>query len=155
MGATRRPFAKHFARTLFLRVPRTDWAAITTGHKTEFRSFQRPRQASARNFDCPTPVVAYSYAKHRVEPYTALMVLEEAFMETLGAIGPESLAREGFETRADYRRYWRRRHTSSGWLPLSEVSVYRIRPWTPDDHRAMGDVLLHRLYGEFLDGPST
>jgi hypothetical protein len=30
------------------------------------------------------------------------------------------------------------------------VTVYRVRPWTPDDAAAMGDALLRHLYGDLL-----
>jgi hypothetical protein len=30
------------------------------------------------------------------------------------------------------------------------TTVFRVRPWDAEDHRAMADALLVRLYGEFL-----
>ena len=38
-----------------------------------------------------------------------------------------------------------------GALPLlAPVTVYKMRPWTPEDAAAMGDALLRQLSGEFL-----
>jgi hypothetical protein len=38
---------------------------------------------------------------------------------------------------------------------LAPVTVYKVRPWTPEDASAMGEALLRHLYGEFLpDGRS-
>jgi len=30
------------------------------------------------------------------------------------------------------------------------TTVYRIRPWRPEDEHAMASELLHRLYGDFF-----
>ena len=38
---------------------------------------------------------------------------------------------------------------------LAPVTVYRVRPWTPDDAAAMGDALLRQLYGESLPHASS
>jgi hypothetical protein len=69
--------------------------------------------------------------------------------EPLGAISKESLAAEGFDTYAESRRAWRIREKRY-FPPLRMTTVYRVRPWTPEDARVMAEVLLERLYGDFL-----
>ena len=85
------------------------------------------------------------------------MVLEAVWREPLGVISPESLAAEGFESFAHYRRYWCIREKRL-FRPLHKTTVFRVRRWDSEDDRAMADVLLQRLYGEFLadsDGPGV
>lgn len=148
--ATPRPSeCKRHATTLSLRVPRVDWAAICAGAKTEFRTSGRGSRAGV-HIDLPRPVVAYSYAQYRQDPDTQLLVLEESWHEPLGAISAESLRREGFESMADFRRYWQGRHDHRLFKPLSRVQAYRVRPWTPDDREPMADKLLSDLYGAWL-----
>lgn len=148
MGNGPKPFTQRRASTVFLRVAGVDWPAVKRGQKTEFRSGIGRNVTQMWSLVTPCPVVAYSYSK--VAGYShALMVLEETWREPLGAITPESLAREGFATFAEFRRYImarERRH----FTPTREVAVFRVRPWTPDDERTMADALLDRLYGEFL-----
>ena len=143
---------KRVATTLFLRVPRGDWAAICAGSKTEFRASGKGAR-HGEHANLPKPVVAYSYLQYREEPQTALLVLEDSWVEPLGAISAESIAREGFASMSEFRTYWITRHTSHGggtFKPLSRVQAYRVRPWTPEDRPAMADKLLVDLYGEFL-----
>jgi hypothetical protein len=78
-----------------------------------------------------------------------LMVLEDKWLEPLGAITAESLANEGFETVAEFRRYWMAREKRR-FAPTRMVTVYRVRLWTPGDRAALGDMLMERLYGEHL-----
>ena len=102
------------------------------------------------NVACPIPVVAYRIDS--CERYdSALMVLEAVWREPLGAISPESLEAEGYESFAHFRRAWCVREKRR-FRPLHMTTVYRVRSWASDDHRAMADALLERLYGEFL-GP--
>jgi hypothetical protein len=77
------------------------------------------------------------------------MVLEAVWREPLGAISPESLAAEGFESFAHFRRAWCIREKRL-FRPLHMTTAFRVRPWESDDDRAMADALLKRLYGEFL-----
>lgn len=142
-----KPYEQRRASTVFVRVPTSDWVEVKSGHKTEFRG--SPGAVSSLNWvETPTPVVAYRYS--RAHGYdAALMVLEERWQEPLGAITPESLAREGHESFAHFRRYWIRRE-GKRFRPTREVVVYRIRRWAPEDARLFADRLLARLYGDFL-----
>lgn len=131
----------------YLRIPRVDWALITQGHKTELRA--RGRHAIlAQKLHTPTPVVGYTVgvAGQRF----ALLVIEEAWSEPLVTISPESLEREGFKTRAEFRSYWRRR-TGEGFKALTNVQVYRLRPFTPEDRAPLADRMFDHLYGEYAD----
>ena len=78
-----------------------------------------------------------------------IMVLEDLWREPLGAISAESLAAEGFETLDEFRRHWIGRERRL-FPPLRITTVYRIRPWTPDDDQAMAECVLRHLYGEHL-----
>ena len=82
------------------------------------------------------------------------MVLEAVWREPLMAISAESLAAEGFASFDEFRRAWmiaeRRR-----FRRLDLITASRVRPWTPGDTAEMGDMLLRRLYGDFVrDGHS-
>lgn len=142
------PWSQYQARTTFLRVPLIDWAAVKTGHKTEFRGAGGRDVTQLWNIQCPTPVVAYTvYPGPRHE--SLLMVLEETWREPLVAITPESLEREGFADLATFRRYWMTR-TKRRYRPLTNVQVYRIRLWREGDEEALGAGLLRRLYRDHL-----
>jgi hypothetical protein len=132
---------------MFVRVASEDWWAVRSGNKREIRS----RQSSViaiQGLSLPTPCVAY-----RVHPYhgyeAALTVLEAVWSEPLGAISEDSLAIEGFASMAEFRRAWVIREKRRFPL-LAPVTVYRARPWIPEDAAGMGDALLRQLYGEFL-----
>ena len=144
---TRTPLPQRRAATVFLQVPVADWPAVKHGMKTEFRL----AGAGLLNLQLPTPVVAYMTQRRPKRHEHALMVLEEAFREPLGAISPESLAREGFPDMAHFRRYWTMR-TKTRFRPLQEVQAYRVRPWHDGDAEALGLVLVTRLYGEYMNG---
>lgn len=143
-------------RTLFIRVPSDDWAAVSRGYKTEFRG-EIGTQSTPFCAETPSPAVLYRIRRRGkragvdlVNEYDrALMVLEAVWQEPLGAISPESLAREGFSSMADFRRYYVER-TRRLFQPTRQVFVYRVRPWEYDDRIEMGMHLLDRLYGEFL-----
>ena len=115
--------------------------------KSEFHA-ESGKVSQLWNVECPVPVVAY-----RVDSQghydSALMVLEAAWREPLGAISPESLEAEGFESFAHFRRAWCIREKRR-FRPLHTAAVFRVRPCDSGDDRAMADVLLQRLYGEFL-----
>lgn len=145
------PIPRAFERTAFLRLPRRDWAAITTGEKTEFRSPGGSGVPPLGMLKPPTPVIVYSPPSGYGGPdlLFELMVLEECFKEPLGAISAESLANEGFESLDQFRRYWKLRFTKQRrpWVPGKPISVFRLRPWKPvSDADHFARVLLERLY---------
>lgn len=144
-GTSPGTWSKRTATTNFLRVPSVDWAAVSTGYKTEFRMLgQFPWAASIKT---PTPVVAYTSSPGFAA--AKLMVLEETFTMPLGMISDESLAREGFPDLSHFRRYWKRR-TSKRFALMDTVQAFRVRLATADDYDAMGRMLLAHLYGEHL-----
>lgn len=141
-----KPWTQRQARTVFLRVPNRDWAAVKNGAKTEFRPASG-QVSGLKWVELPTPVVAYTKS---VRGYASkLMVLEARWQERLAAISPESLRREGFQSLAEFRRYWMARERRR-FRPEHIVTVFRVRPWTPVDREVFADALLERLYGEFL-----
>lgn len=150
------------ARTEIVRVPRVDWPAIRTGRKTELRIAGRHATSwlhglvNSEDPEFPRPIVCWSMRRYRDSGDEAMFWLDEAWLEPLGAISDESLRREGFDgdrTRAlkQFRRYWRNRHQSVGFRPLSPVHVLRIRPLQPVEYEAAGLALLRRLYGGSLE----
>lgn len=142
-----RPWTQHQARTNFLRVPHTDWINVSRGLKTEFRASHKSCSALWA-VEPPTPVVAYR--QHPSLGYDSkLMVLEAKWQEPLAAIGPESLEREGFDSFAEFRRYWTRREKRH-FPPTRLVTAYRVRPWTEQDHTDMAAIVLNHLFGEWL-----
>jgi hypothetical protein len=80
---------------------------------------------------------------------SCMMVLEGKWLEPLGAISDESLTREGFDTIAEFRRYWMER-TKRRFTPTRMVTAYRVRPWEGGDAEVFGPKLLDLLYGEFM-----
>lgn len=141
-----KPYVQRKASTVFLRVPAEDWAAVRSGHKTEFRG--QPGRGSLKFVDPPTPVVAWSYSRTRGHN-ARLMILEDRYEEELMAVSPEALEREGHPDIAHYRRYMIRRE-GKRFRPLLTVVAFVLRPWEPEDHRVHADLLLERLYGKFL-----
>lgn len=142
--------------TLYLRVPRQDWPAVKRGLKTEYRMAGR-HASPLINVITPTPVVVWCPVRYGPEPEQQLMVLLDVRMEPLGAISPESLAREGFETRKEFVDYWRHRGNGgrvdprAAFKPLTQVWVYHLRPWVGGDLEELGPELLRRLYRGHLD----
>lgn len=142
-----RPWRQRQARTIFLRVPAYDWVKVSRGVKTEFRA--SPKACSAL-WDVETPTVVVAYRQHAALGYDArLMVLEQRWQEMLGAITPESLGREGFETLAQFRTYWVARERRR-FPPTRIVTAYRLRPFEPEDREEMARQVFERLYGEWL-----
>lgn len=140
-----RPFAQRSVKTAFLRVPEVDWPAVRQGIKREFRS----SYAALTKTQTPTPVVAW--CKKGDEYEHRFMVLTHVGREPLSAITPEGLAAEGFASFAEFRRYWVARHHRHRFEPGRMVTVYRVRPWTPDDRSTMGEYLFDRIYGEYVE----
>jgi hypothetical protein len=149
MGGSSRgpkPFKQGQVRTTFIRVPAADWAAVTRGSKTEFRSMGGETTALWRA-QTPCPVVLYKQAPGGWA--SQLMVLEETWRERLIEMSPESIANEGFASFEEFRAYWMRRERRK-FAPMMTVSVYRVRGWREEDAAPMAMTILERLYGEFL-----
>jgi hypothetical protein len=142
-----KPYVQRRVSTVFVRVPRAEWPAVVCGTKREFRA-ACGNHSALWSVQAPTPAVAYTVSSVGVYD-SVLMVLEAVWREPLGAISAESLAAEGFASFAEFRSAWIRREKRRFPL-LRMTAVYRIRPWTLDDERLMGELLLERLYGEFL-----
>ena len=122
-------------RAVFVRVPSNEWHAAKGGYKREIRSRQSSVTA-LHGLSLPTPCVAYRlYPQYGYD--AALMVLEGAWREPLGAISDESLANEGYATMAEFRRAWVVREKRR-FLLLAPVTVHRVRLWTPEDAAAKG-----------------
>lgn len=140
-------------RTLFLRAPHQDWAALTQGYKMEFRL--PPRGKMAERFQAPTPVVLYAVSPQLKRRAEKLMILTHHHTEQLMDIGgqPDALIREGMESYDHFRSYWRAR-TRRPYVPLATVEVFRLAPW-PEGTQSLqidqlGRALLQRLYGDYL-----
>lgn len=140
-----RPFQQRHARTLFVRVPVADWPMVKRGMRRTFVG-SIGRQSAMFDVQTPTPVVAYSIVRKAYEH--KLMVLEDVRQEMLGALDPAEL---GFESMAHFRRYWMQRE-GRRFPPTRKVFVYRVAPWSEHSRGEIADLLLARLYGEFLDG---
>jgi hypothetical protein len=143
-----RPWAKRTVSTTFLRVPIADWPAVKRGLKTEFRA-SPGRNSVPQLHDLPTPSPVVAYAIRRGRHDGRLMVLEELWSEPLGAISPESLAREGFGSLAEFRAYWlRREHVR--FRPTRQVMCFRVRPLREGDIEDFAQRAFEHLYAEHL-----
>lgn len=143
-----KPWKQHHLRTIFLRVPAFDWAAVKIGAKTEFRA-GGGHATQLWNVEAPTPVVGYRVTNDRDDHEGVLLVLEKTpWQEPLAAISEESLRREGYPDMAHFRRYWMER-TGKRFRPLDKVMVYRVRPFRDDDVTPLGVRMLQHLYSEF------
>lgn len=151
MPTQRAELPRRQAATQFLRVPRVDWARVLTGEKRELRAAGRHALHHVRLGNVPTPVVGYSFQRYRSTCDSALLVVERAWSEPLGAISPESLAAEGFEQLRDFKLYWKARHASVGYRPAATVQCLQLRPWDKaTDPELFGRLLLERLFGTWL-----
>lgn len=133
----------------WLRVARCDWSKLVAGAKTEYRQYANHHA----DLHTPSPIVIYPTRQPGNFYEERLMVIEDFRQEPLGAISPESLANEGFETLKDFRRYWNERHGTKGYRGLNRVHVFSLRPWTVEDSTDMAMQMLMHLYGPWLDGP--
>jgi hypothetical protein len=153
-GVGPKPYTAHQARTLFVRVPPSEWPMVKRGRKREFRGMPG-NQSALWMVEPPLPVVAYnvtpSYDGTETTYDARLMLLEKWWQEELGAISDESLRAEGYDNFAEFRRAWvRRQRNGKKFKPTTKVFAYRLRPWEPEDAEAAGAALLKRLYGEWL-----
>lgn len=142
-----KPYTPRQTSTTFLRVPSRYWVEVSRGYRREFR-LARNKSGWFSRFDAPQAVVAYRFS--RVHGWDcALMALESCWEEPLGAISPESLRAEGFDSLSAFRRDWVEHH-GVRFEPMKLIYVFRVRPWEEADDYAMGVRLLERLYGDFL-----
>lgn len=133
-------------RTLYAKVPGYMWIDVTRGIRTEYR-IGTEAVKTLLGVETPTPVVVY---KNNSLGYdSAMMVLEAAWEEPLGAATEESLRRQGFDTMAQFRRNWVVQ-TRKLFEPLSMVGCVRVSPWDPDALPQLGEGLIRYLYGEHL-----
>lgn len=144
-----KPYDKRQASTIFLRVPIRDWPAVKRGYKTEFRA-GTGKNAVPQLWGVQPPVPVVAYAVRDGEHDARLMVLEELWQEPLGAISPESLRREGFDSLDEFRTYWISRERRR-FRPLRNVFAYRVRPWHPEDREVFADRTLTHLYGDWIE----
>lgn len=140
------------ARNTRICIPRVDYADVAVGAKREFRNYGY-RRFTGLTF--PTPAIGYSArdwwtpASERDGIDTCLLTLEDGWVEPLGAISPESLANEGFEDIADFRRYFAARYPRGGFRPLANVVVYRVRPMTDEDATEFAAAYWAKMYGQY------
>lgn len=139
------PYQGKLLRTALIRVPPEDWIDVTRGNKTEFRTRRVPYK---RKFYPPQPAVLVR-SSEALGWASKLMVLEGCWDEPLGAIGPESLRREGCADMAEFRRRWVAK-AGRPFEPMRTVRVFRVRSFTDEDRAALADRLLEHLYGEWL-----
>jgi len=134
------------ARAARLRVHPIDFAPVVAGSKLEVRlPGELPHAA-----DVPCPVKIHA-RDDSVEYGPALAVLLEWWHEPLGAISAQSIANEGFESLDEFRNYWRARHPDRGFRPLSQVTVFKVRPWQGEaDREHFALAIFDRMYGDAL-----
>jgi hypothetical protein len=137
------PLPEYGSRTRFLPIFPDDWVAVTRGSKREYRL-----PFFLTHLLCPVLAVAWR-RRPQGDPETALVVIEEAWREPVGAISVESLEAEGFPKLDHFRRYWMRR-TGERFKPLDDIQVLRIHPFEPGDAPTLGLQLLRNLYGPHL-----
>jgi hypothetical protein len=130
-------------------VPHADWAAVKNGLKTEFRA---SANALTRAVEVHVPALVVAWTRSQGVYESKLMVLEETFREPLMGMSAESLKREGFETFAQFRRYYVHRNRRL-FEPMREVQAYRLRPYERGDLASVGLELVERLYQEHLPSP--
>lgn len=138
-----KPFKQRQAKTLYIRVPSTDWPSVRRG----LHGFVGQIGKQTALFSTPTPMPCVAWSLKRGTYDARLMILESVHQEMLGAIDPASV---GHPDLASFRRYWMMRDGKK-FLPTKKVFVYQLRPFRDGDEEAMGQALLERLYGEFLD----
>lgn len=145
-----RPRPRRFT-TKVLHVAQGDWPLVKRGLKTEYRHRIKDTRRRRYLHDTPSPVVLSPTKGHDF----ALAVLEATWFEPLGAISPESLQREGFESFAEFRRYWvlQREFNKRRFKAEDPAVVFRVRLATTDeDFTYCGRLLLARLYAPWLPG---
>lgn len=134
------------ARSVYIRVPRVDFPHVRIGRKRQFRITELGQRRSGPP-TLPAAIVVWCLNAYVDEPEESLVFCERSWSERLGEISPDSIAREGFATRAEYIAYWRRyRHPDHSWNPLQPVTVFDVRPWREDDLLPCAAALYEHLY---------
>lgn len=143
------PRPASYVRNFPVYVDPVDWADVTSGRKSELRKYGQSKPLPGRERKFPAACVFYT-ERSVGEIQTALGVVEDQWNEPLGAISPESLAREGFpDDLPGFRRYFAARYPRGGFRPLAGVVVQVIRPMNDDDAtRTMLETWEH-LYGRY------
>jgi hypothetical protein len=141
-------------RTPFVHVPTVDWAKVRCGEKQEFRTHANGGnfpwvQPHMRSIDLPFPVVAWTQMHHRGR-HEELMMLVDAWAEPLRAISDASIEREGFATRAEFKRYWIHRHPRGGWRGMTNVCVIAIKPLRAAELEEAKERLFNHFFGLWL-----
>jgi hypothetical protein len=132
------------ARNVRLHVHRIDWSRVRCFEKRMFRAYR------LRNIeDLPRPVVLYSHRPHVERVDTQIAVLTETWREPAAAISDEDLAREGFASRTEFKRYFAERYPKEGFRPLNQVQVFVIEPVTPATVEEWKDRAWESCYGRF------
>lgn len=120
-----------------------DWVDVLSGQKREIRKFPAGRLL---NREMPHPCVFYCERPGEMAE-SALGIIDEQWIEPLGAITAESLEREGYpDDFAGFRRYFGARYPA-GFRPLANVIVQRVRPM--EDPERFAAWLWERMYGRF------
>lgn len=144
-----------------IRVPSTDWAAVVTGKKQMFRTYNSSGShpeypVVPPGTECPRPCLLFA-ARHdgpkRSRRWEAVPgVLLAHRQEPLGSITPEDLVKEGHHFLPAFRFYWKQRYKRLGWRPRDMVSVIEVRPWDwrRHDFEEIGAWALRELYGDWL-----
>jgi hypothetical protein len=125
-------------------VPRVDWSRVRCGEKRVWRTYSLGTYKLI-----PCPAVIYSVHPTTGKIDTALVMVTETWVEMLGAVSDEAIAEEGFDSRAEFKRYFAERYPRMGYRPLNKVQCFRVRPLEPEDVEAWKDAVWERLYGSF------
>lgn len=157
-GKPRRPrepreFLRRDRRNTRLHLPRVDINDIRVGAKREFRNYGNRHY---EGFTFPTPALGYCQRdwwtpEHGLDGIdTCLLMIEDSWVEPLGAISQESIVNEGFEDLAAFRRYFSERYPRGGFRALANVIVYRVHPLTDEEAQECAAAAWTHMYGQFV-----
>lgn len=133
-------------------VSRVDWLDVISGRKTEYRLIVPggPGQPPLQPPKYPGPLIIYTeHAAIPGELETALVTIEGKWSEPVGAITEESLAREGFASMSDYRRYMAARYPTLGYAPRMRCMVRRVHPMTDEERGEFQQWIWDKLFGRW------
>lgn len=131
-----------------IRVHVDDFGAIRQGVKRECRTY-RLRAHQLKDGDI---AIVYASPGWRKTVKTCLVVVDDCWIEPLGAASQESWRLEGYDSYEAFREGFISRQSAGrrgGFRPLDDVQVIRLRPFTPEDHREAADALFERLFGRW------